>query len=297
MTSIDEQTIQNTIFNILKFNPYSKYTIDTLQNILQFNFSNNGYKSNFETNKIINEHLEFLIQNNMIFKFQEFAFSNKKKIIPYFTYSYQPNYHIDSEISLIKQNIHEYDNFTLSFIKYFDEFDEENELNYQYILSIVNDINEKINKIMNIPNIENLVDVKKINDLIDNIQLNIENINKNLSDNNDQINILHILNKNNLLRIKDLLEKNEKIEQQINSLKKINIEKNKQIQELKEINEEKNRQINQLKDMHSAQKRIAHQQTEKIEELNQKMDEMAMNFNERLILLEEQGNKKRFYFF
>jgi hypothetical protein len=296
MTSIDEQTIQNTIFNILKYNPYSKYTIDTLQNILQFNFSNNGYKSNFETTKIINDYLEFLIQNNLIFKFQELAFSNNKKI-PYFTYSYQPNHLIDFEISLIKQNIHEYDNFTLSVIKYFDEIDEENELNYQFILSIVNDMNEKINKIMNIPNIENYVDVKKFNDLIDKFQLNIENINKNLSDNNDQISILHILNKNNLLRIKDLLEKNEKIEQQIDSLKKINLEKNKQIQELKEINEEKNRQINQLKDMHSAQKKIAYQQTEKIEELNQKMDEMAIKFNERLSLLEEQGNKKRFYFF
>jgi hypothetical protein len=274
MSSIDQQTIQSAVFNILKYNPYSKYTIDNLQNILQFNFSNNGYQFNFETNQIINEYLEYLVQNSIIFKFQETMFSNNKKIIPYFTYSYQPNQITDIEISLLKQSINEYDKFTLSIIKFLEDFDEDNELNYQFIVSIFNKMNEKINSIE---------DLKKINDLI-------ENISKETS---EQIGILHILNKNNLLRIKELFEKNENFEQQIDNLKKINIEKNKQIQELKEINDEKNRQIKQLKDMHSAQKIIAHQQTEKIDELERKMDEMAI----KLSSFEEQGKKKRFYFF
>jgi hypothetical protein len=285
MSSIDQQTIQSVVFNILKYNPYSKYTIDNLQNILQFNFLNNGYEINFETNQIINEYLDFLVQNSMILKFQEIMFSNNKKTIPYFTYSYHPNHHTDFEISLLKQSCNEYDKFTLSIIKFIEDFDEDNELNYQFIMSIVNDINEKINSI---PNIN---DVK---DLIDKIEFNIENINKEKS---EQISILHVLYKNNLLRIKELFEKNEKFEQQIDYLKKINIDKNKQIQELKEINDEKNHQIKQLKDMHFAQKNIAHQQTEKINKLEREMEEMKIKMDEKLSVLEEQGKKKRFYFF
>lgn len=289
MNSFDEQTIQNTIFNILKYNPYTKYSIESIQSILQYNFSNYSFKINDNNTKIINNYLESLVENGYILKFEQQYLLNKK-IVNSYSYCYQPNYRQEMEISQLKQSRDEIEKIVLELINSF----EDNELEFQNMISLSNKIEEKINSFSAL---NYQIETSELKDLIQNIQENIEVISKSNKSNCDEINILHILNKNNLLRIKEIFEKFEKFEQQIDSLKKINLEKNKQIQELKEINEEKNRQINQLKDMHSSQKKIAHQQTEKIEELERKMKEMSLKFNERLSSLEEQGKKKRFYFF
>jgi archaellum component FlaC len=275
--------VEEVVISIIKHNPYKQYTIQELFNILEFNSQIYGFSLKPKCAVKIEKLLEGMAQNGEIFKIPH-AYYDEENVVITNAYSYYPNLITDMDIDEFKK----WRNFHDSCIVALLEGAEEHELEIQNIMSIMTKI-------------ENFTSLKNFSDVITNLQERIDKLGKSIKECNeknlDDYAVLRILHEKNLQRFTSILDTLKKHDEQIASLKKMNQEKNLQIQELKEINEEKNRQITQLKDMHSAQKKIAQQQSEKIEELERKLEQMTMNIDERLSSLEENGKKKRFYFF